>query len=167
MADVCDLNGIKTELKSLFDSANTIGASPVDLSNNMSRRVQKVLTVNPEQIYPQASFFPFITSYIKSKTIQTEDIAGSQLNSKRKSEIDIEIVGGVFNQNQANTTSDPADTDINYLMENAELILRSNPTLNGKIKWQKPNDVQYFTSVLDAKNHIRFGILRLTALIWY
>ena len=68
MAAVVDLNGIKSTLKTLFDTANTTTASPVDLSNNMTQRVKRVLTVNPEQIPPQASFFPFVTSYITSKS---------------------------------------------------------------------------------------------------
>lgn len=167
MAAVVDLNGIKDNLKTLFDTANTTTASPVDLSQSLTKRVQKVLTVNPEQIPPQASFFPFVTSYVTSKTIVQDDIAKDQLNVKRKAEITIEVVGAVFNQNQTSITKDPADTDINYLMENIELVLRSDYNLSNKIKWQKPSDVQYYTSMLDAKNHIRAGILKLTAIVFY
>jgi len=167
MASVIDLNGIKTELKTLFDAANTITASPIDLSNGLvNGRVRKVLTVNPEQIPPQASFFPFVTSYIKSKSIQQSSIANDQLSGKRQAEVTIEIVGGVFNQNQITVTKDPADTDINTLMENVEYVLRTSPNLNGKVLWQKSTDVQYFTSVIDARNHIRAGVLTVTALVY-
>lgn len=167
MAAVVDLNGIKTTLKALFDTANTTTASPVDLSNSMTQRVKRVLTVNPEQIPPQASFFPFVTCYITSKNISNDDIAKDQLSTKRKAEVSIDVVGAVFNQNQTDVNKDPADTDINYLMENVELVLRSDYNISGKVKWQKPSDVQYYTSVLDARNHIRAGILKLTATVLY
>ena len=167
MAAVVDLNGIKSTLKTLFDTANTTTASPVDLSGSMTQRVKRVLTVNPEQIPPQASFFPFVTSYITSKNIYDDDIAKDQLSTKRKAEVSIEVVGAVFNQNQTDVNKDPADTDINYLMENVELVLRSDYNIGGKVKWQKPSDVQYYTSVLDARNHIRAGILKLTAIVLY
>ena len=79
MASRVDLNGIKTELKSLFDTANTTTASPIDLSSNLSnsKRVNKVLTIHPEMILPQASLFPLVTCYIDSKTIKRLDIANS------------------------------------------------------------------------------------------
>jgi hypothetical protein len=167
MADVVDLNGIKDNIKTLMDSKNVALSTPVDLSNNLTQRVKKVLTVNPEMIPPQASFFPFVTCYITAKNIIQDDIAKDQLSTKRKAEISIEIVGAVFNQNQTSVTKDPADTDINYLMENVELILRSDYNLGNKIKWQKPNDVQYYTSVVDARNHIRAGIMKITAIAYY
>lgn len=167
MAAVIDLNGIKNDLKTLFDTANTIGASPVDLSNNMSQRVKKVLTVHPDFIRPQASFFPFVTCYIISKTIVRDDIAKDQLSAKREAEIDFEVVGGVFNQNMTDATKDPADQDINYLMENVELILRSNYNINTKIKWQRPESVSYYSLPLDATNHIRAGVLKIRAKVFY
>ncbi len=167
MAEVVDLNGIKANIKTLLDTANTQGATPVDLSNNLTQRVKKVLTVNPEFIPPQNSFFPFVTAYITGKSIISDDIAKDQLNTKRKAELSIEIVGGVFNQNVTDKLKDPADTDINYLMENVELVLRSDYNLGSKIKWQKPNDVQYYTHPFDARNHIRFGIMKITAIVYY
>lgn len=167
MAAVIDLNGIKNDLKTLFDTANTTTASPVDLSNGLTQRVKKVLTVHPDYIRPQASFFPFVTCYMVSKEITRDDIAVTQLQAKREANITFEIVGGVFNQNQTDVTKDPADTDINYLMENVELVLRSNYNINTKIKWQRPESVSYYNLPLDATNHIRAGILRITAKVIY
>ena len=164
---ISDLNGIKTELKSIFDTCNTTTASPIDLSSNLTKRVNKILTVNPEQIPPQASYFPFVTCYVSSKTIEQSSINGDQLNGKRKAEVTLDVVGAVFNQNQLSTTSDPADTDINNLMENIEQVLRGYPNLNGKVLWQKPSDVTYFTSIINAQNHIRAGVMKLTAMIYY
>lgn len=164
---VADLNGIKDQLKIIFDDANTTTASPIDLSANLSKRVAKVLTVNPDLIRPQASFYNFVTCYIKEKSIETEQIAGNQLNIKRQSDITIEIVGAVFNQNFADVTKDPADNDINYLMENIEQVLRTNPTLNNTVKWQKPQNVSYHSSNLNQNNNVRVGILTLAAKVFY
>jgi len=167
MAVIADLNGIKTELKSIFDSANTTTASPIDLSNSLTTRVQRVMSVNPEMIKPQASFFPFVTSYIINKNVNSDDIAGNQLNSKRSSEITIEVCGAIWNSNLITVDKDPADGDINTLMENIELTLRGNPTLNGKVTWQKPDSIDYYVTRLDHQTHLRVGILRLTAKIYY
>ncbi len=168
MAARTDLNGIKTALKSLFDTANTTTASPIDLSSGLSnsQRVKKVLTVHPEFIRPQASFFPFVTCYVDEKQIDSDQIAGNQLNANRMSDLTINIVGAVFNANMTDVTKDPADDDINYLMENIELVLRSSPNLSGAVKWQKPTGINYFSSQ-DLKGHIRYGVLILTAKVNY
>jgi hypothetical protein len=166
---VVDLNGIKSELKSIFEAANTTTASPIDLSSNLlgPKRVQRVMTVHPEMITPQASFFPFVTSYILEKEITGSDISVNQTNSTRNSEILIGVVGAVWNSNIVTADDDPADTDINYLMENVEQVLRANPTINGKVKWQVPQSVKYYTYPLNQQTHIRFGILTLKAKAFY
>jgi hypothetical protein len=166
MAARTDLNGIKTAIKALFDAANTTTASPIDLSSNVAKRVQKVLTVHPEFIRPQASFFPFVTCYVDEKQIDADQIAGNQLNANRMSDLTINIVGAVFNANLNTVTDDPADTDINYLMENIELVLRSSPNLSGTVKWQRPTGINYFSNQ-DLKGHIRYGVLSLTAKVNY
>lgn len=166
MADKVNLNGIKDDLVSLLNTNNTTTSS-YDLSASMSQRVKKVLSVHPDMIRPQASFFPFVTCFMVEKNIISEDIAKDQLSAKRVADVTFEIVGGVFNQNGTNLTQDPADRDINYLMENVELILRTNYNMNTKIKWQRPDSVRYFNTALDSVNHIRAGILRLTGKVIY
>lgn len=167
MATRADLNGIKTELKSIFDAANTTTASPIDLSSGLAnQRVQKVLTVHPDMIRPQASFYPFVTCYIEDKSTDSDQISGNQLNMKRTADIKIKIVGAVYNQNFTDATKDPADNDINYLMENVELVLRSSPNLNGKVSWQRPDGCVYFT-MSDQKNNVRCGVLTLSAKVHY
>lgn len=167
MATVVDLNGIKTQLKSIFDTANTTTASPIDLSSGMTRRVQKVLKVHPEMIIPQASYFPFVTCYIKSKSMEQKTISSTQANANKAGEIEVHVVGAVFNNNVTASTEDPADEDVNHLMENIELILRSNATINSKALWQHTDSVEYYSARLDLKNHVRFGVMKLTATVYY
>lgn len=162
-----NLNDIKNGLKDIFDSANTTTGSPIDLSLNLTNRVKKVLTVHPDYIYPQASFFPCVTSYVVEKDIKSDQIGKSQLNTKRRSQVVIEIVGAVFNQNQTDITKDPADNDVNNLMENIEQILRGNYNISGLVNWQKPESVRYYSAQINATNHIRAGVLRLTAEVFY
>lgn len=167
MATRVGLNTIKSELKSLFESANTTTASPIDLSSGLTRRVQKVLSVHPEFIPIQASFYPCVTCYIPEKTIVADDIAKDQLSTKRRGRISIDIVGAVFNQNMTDITKDPADEDINYLMENIELVLRSSPTLNSSVLFQKPSSCRYYSTTLVSNVHIRVGILTVEAMAFY
>jgi hypothetical protein len=167
MAAVVDLKGLKDNLKSLFDSANTTTASPVDLSNSLTRRVQKVLTVNPDMIPLQLSYFPYVTCYVGGKSNLKDDIAGGQLNSKRRALIDVKVVGMVWNNNHTSDTEDPADNDINYLMENVELILRSNHNITNKVQWQLPDGVEYYSASLDEQTHLRAGVISLNATVFY
>ena len=161
-----DVVGIKDTIKSLFDSANTTTASPIDLSSDLTKRVQKTMTLHPDMIRPQASFFPFVTCYVDDKAVVSKQIAVNQTTAKRDSEITLKIVGAVFNQNLTDVTKDPADNDINYLMENIEQVLRSNPNLSGKVLWQAPESVEYFTTA-DLSNAVRYGILTLKARVSY
>ncbi len=160
MADRVALNNIKTQLKSIFDAANTTTASPIDLSSDLTTRVQKVLTVHPNLIPVQASYWPFVSCYVESKDPNAgTDIAGDQLQAKRKGKVKIFVVGGFYNENFVTDTKDPADDDINYLMENIELVLRGNPTLKLTVKWQKPVDVKYMVAPMSEQTHIRVGNL--------
>lgn len=167
MASRVDLKGIKDQLKSIFETANTTTASPIDLSSDLTKRIQKVLTVHPQMIPIQASFYPCVTCYIDAKDIKSDDVASSQLNSKRKATIPIQVIGSVWNQNMTSVTEDPADNDINYLMENVELILRSNHNLNNKVLWQIPSNVRYYIGSIDEQTHLRAGILTLNATVYY
>lgn len=167
MAARVGLNTIKSELVSLFNTANTTTASPIDLSANLTRRVQKVLSVHPEMIPIQASFYPCVTCYIPEKTIIGNDIAKDQLSTKRNARVSIDIVGAVFNQNVTDVIKDPADEDINYLMENIELALRSSPSINSAVLQQKPSSCRYYSTILGSSVHIRVGILSLEATVFY
>lgn len=167
MAARADLVGIKNRIKTIFDAANTTTASTIDLSSDLTRRVQRVMTIHPQMIPIQASFYPVVTCYVSDKSIDQDDIASDQLNAKRRAKINIDVVGAVFNQNMTDVDKDPADTDINYLMENVELILRTDPSFNGLVKWQRPQSVQYYTTALDEQTHIRAGILSIQASIFY
>ena len=167
MATVVGLNTIKANIKTLLNAANTIGASPVDLSNSMTSRVKKVLAVHPASIPIQASHYPYVSCYIAGKPITSDDIAKDQLSTKRKSKVQIDIVGGVFNQNVTDITKDPADEDISYLMENIELILRSDPTLSNSVLYQKPIECSYYSNLVGSNAHLRLGILRIEALVFY
>lgn len=169
MATRVDLNGIKANLVTLFNSANTTTASPIDLSSGLTTRVQKVLSIHPGMIPIQSSHYPCVTCYIPDKPIRSQDIAKDQLNAKRRATVNIDIVGAVYNQNFLDVTKDPADQDINYLMENIELALRgdSNSNLSGLISWHKPVSCTYYSTMINSSVHLRLGILRLEAEVFY
>lgn len=169
MAARADLNGIKEAIQTILASANTTTASPIDLSSGLAnnKRVRQVLKIHPEMINPQPSFFPLVTCYIPSKDRKDESIAGSQLNSKRRSTVTVNVVGGIWNNNFTTLDMDPADEDISLLMENIELILRSDSTLQGTVNWQKIGSCKYFTTVLNQQTHLRSGILTLECEVFY
>ena len=165
----CDLNGIKESVQTILLSANTTTASPIDLSSGLSgsRRVAQVLKVHPERIRMQASFFPLVTCFIPDKAIKTEQIAGGQLNNKRRGTIEIKVVGAVWNNNFQSIDEDPADEDISNLMENVELALRADSTLIGKVNWQRPSSCKYYSTAIDEQTHLRSGILTLECEVFY
>lgn len=168
-ASRADLNGLKNGVQSLLLANNTTTSSIIDLSSGLAngKRVKQILTYNPEMIVPQASFFPLVTCFVESKNWRSEDIAASQMNAVRRSEVSLKVVGSVWNNNLTDVKKDPADDDINYLMENIELILRSSPDLGGTVKWQKPTECKYYTTILDEQTHLRSGVLSLDCEIYY
>lgn len=169
MAVRTNLVGIKEAIQSILQAHNTVTASPIDLSSDLlnNKRVQQVLKIHPEMIRPQASFFPLVTCYITEKAVVAADIASTQLISKRRAKVPITIVGSVWNSNFRSIDEDPADEDINHLMENIELILRSDHTLNGTVNWQRPVECKYYITVLDEQTHLRSGVLSLECEIFY
>ena len=169
MAVRVDLNGIKEAIQNTLLAANTTTASPIDLSSGLSnsKRVQQILKVHPEMIRPQASFFPLVTCYVTGKPITSMDIAKDQLNSKRRAKVNIDIIGSIWNNNIVTIDEDPADEDINYLMENIELALRNDYNLGAKVNWQIAKDCAYYTTALNEQTHLRSGILKLECEVFY
>lgn len=168
MATVADLIGIKEQIQTILQAANTTTASPIDLSQGLvANRVQQILKIHPEMIRPQASFFPLVTCFVTEKTPTGDDIAVNQLQSTRRATVNISVLGSIWNSNIVSTDEDPADEDINRLMENIELSLRGNPTFNGKVKWHRPAGCQYYITLLNEKTHLRSGILNYQAEIFY
>lgn len=161
-----DLNNLKTQLKDIFDTANTTTATQ-DLSSGLARRVRKVLKVNPSRIPVQADWFPFVTTYINGKNIELKDFAVNQLMAKREGQVSVAIVGAVWNSNYSDAAVDPADEDCEDLMENIEQILRANPTIAGVATWSYPTGVTYDNVTLAEGVHIRAGMLILEATILY
>lgn len=161
-----DLNQLKESIQGIFETANTTTASR-DLSSGLERRVQKVLKVNPARIPIQASFYPCVTIYIDSKSIQIQDIARTQLNAKRRADIDVKIVGAVWNSNNLLKDEDPADDDCESLMENIEEILRGDPTVSGQVTWSFPTNVTYHQLPIDEETHLRAGFLNFRGTVFY
>lgn len=162
---VVDLPGILDDLKSTFDSANTTTAARY-LSENVTSKVNYIGTVHPIQIPLQSTFYPFVTCYVSKKTPANATIGSTQLQAKRKAEIFIDVVGAIQNTIAIDFTKDKSSRDCMYLMENLELILRSLPTVNGKINWQSVSDVNYYDSPLN-EGYIRVGIITLKGIVFY
>ena len=161
------LSNIKENIRYVLDNANDVSGSPIDLSSNLSTRVKKVLKINPEKIPVQASYYPFVTVYIDNKTMNPDTIARNQLTGKRKGDLTINIAAAIWNQNFSDVENDPADNDLEYLMENIENILRAYPTLGNEVNWQEARNVSYYSYPLDEQTHLRGAILEIVAKVWY
>lgn len=170
MAAVVDLNGIKESIQNLLLAANTSTASPINLSAGLTATcgvVQRIWKINPEKIIPQPSIFPLVTCYVTDKTIKQDQIAKDQLSAKRRATVSVDIVGTIWNSNIVNIDEDPADENINTLMENVELVLRSDFNLGGTVNWQRTTGCKFYTSILNEQTHLRSGILKLECEVFY
>jgi hypothetical protein len=166
-AGTCDTTSIKETIRYVLDQSNTTTASPIDLSSNLARRVQTIMKVNPEKLIPQASLFPAVTVFLDSKDIEQKSIAGNQQYGKRRANLTFKIVGMLWNDRTQNYKEDPADNDLEYLMENIELILRSYADLNRNCNWQFPTGVSYHSAGYDEQAHFRIGIIDLQVSVYY
>lgn len=161
-----DLNNLKEQIQNILGAANTTTAS-VDLSGGLVTRVQRVLKLNPGRIPVQASWFPFVTTMIESKEVVSQDIAATQLLAKRRAEVNLKIIGAIWNSTFLDNEVDPSDDECEDLMENIEEILRRNDSLNSSVIWHMVNNVTYYNSQYDEETHIRVGILSLKASVFY
>lgn len=163
-----NVGSIKTNFKSILDTANTTTAA-FDLSTGLSRRVQKVLKVNPSLIMPQASFFPWVTITPDRKTVLWDKgtIAVSQLNGKRFAQMNFSVVAAVYEQIFSDVTVDPADEQIEKIMENIEELQRRNFKLNNTVTWSKTEEVSYHSLPIGEQTHMRIGVLTLACLVDY
>lgn len=161
-----DIGNIKTQFKSIMDSFNATSAA-YDLSTGLTTRVQKVFKVNPIKIPIQATLFPYVTIYPTDKEIDASQIARDQLTAKRIADVGLNIVGAVWEPNNITVDSDPADDQIEKLMENVEEVLRRNFKLNGAVEWTRPEKVSYHTYPIDEQTHMRVGLLEIVAKITY
>lgn len=170
---VFDIGGIKDFIKATFDANNAedqLGSPAPDyyLSTGMIKPVKKVVTVNPEDIKPMANVMPCVAINFEHKAPTGKDIAVDQVKAKRQAISTFVITGMVWNQNfQANIFDDPADRDLEKLMENIEELLRYHPTLNGLCKWQQPGSVSYHTANFKEQAHFRVAFMELKVTHYY
>ena len=163
-----DIPGIKEALRSILATNNTTTSSIIDLSDNLNSRVKKVAKINPENIMIQADLFPAVTIHTTTKTPENVTIAKNQVDGKRKAVINFVLTGMVFNQNfQGDIFNDPADQDLEYLMENIEGILRSYPDISQTVNWQVASNVTYHNAPFDEETHFRVGFLDIEATVFY
>ena len=161
-----DLNAIKEKVQTILEDANTTTAS-TDLSGGLAnKRVLKVYKVHPKLRNLQADLYNACTVWITNKDMSQITIAGTQSRGQRKSVITINIAGMIFNPNITAADIDPADEDINNLMENIEQIIRDDQTLGGLVKFSQPSETKYYNDQLEEVN-LRTGIMKLNATIFH
>jgi len=168
-ANTVDLNAIKEQVRFIFADTNTTTGSPIDLSANMVNRVTSILKINPDKITLAdygVEAYPAITIWTDRKAMTPEGIAKNQVTAKRESVIDFKIAGMVWNSNIESQVEDPADEDLENLMENVERVLRSYHDLGGLVRWQMPVEVDYFL-MSDEESHFRVGVMTLRARKYY
>ena len=161
-----DLNNFKTQIKSILDAENTTTAS-TDLSLGMSRRIQRVFKTNLERIPIQGSLFPAVTVFMDDKVIEPSTIARNQTSALRQGTVSMKVAGMVFNPLFSTIEEDPADEDLENLMENMEQILRGNPTVNSLATWAFPTDITYHSGVTEEETHFRVGIMNYELTVFY
>lgn len=160
-----NLTGIKNGIKSVLDTANDALAT-YDLSTSMNRRVQQIITYSPLSIAPQASYYPLVAIEVDTKNISHQAIAKNQANAKRRADVIFNIYGITWEPITTNISKDAADDQVEQLMENIEVILRADYTLNSTVDYYIPLNVRYH-SAMDEETHYRAGIYQLQASVYY
>jgi len=151
-----DINNIKTQIKSILDTANTTTGA-YDRSTGLKTRVRKVFKVNPLKIPILASYYPFVTVFMDTKDIEQTNINTTFKIAKFGADLNLSIVAGVWEPQLVDFTEDEADEQIEVLMENIEEVLRRSHTLNGAVKWARLERVQYHALSIDEETHVRYG----------
>lgn len=167
-ASTINIPQLKEQIRFVLDENNTTTSTVLNLSAGMSKPVKKVMTLNPEVLRPGADVYPALCIYTDSKDVTPSNIARDQLGTRRQAKVLFNIAGMVWNQNfQSNIYDDPADNDLEKLMENTEKILRHYHTLGGEAKWQFPLDVSYHSAAFDENAHFRIAFMSLECTVFY
>jgi hypothetical protein len=165
---VINIPNLKEQIRYVLDQNNTTTSTILDLSASMSKRVQKIATINPEKIPIQGSMFPNICISTDQKSIDQRTIAKNQVDGKRRATVSFLVTGQVWNQNfGSNVFNDPADDDLEKMMENAEKILRHYADLAGTATWQFPSSVTYHSANIDEQTHLRVAFMNLEVTLYY
>ena len=164
-----NIANIKTQIKSILDTANTTTGSPINLSLSMNKAVQRVMKIHPARIPIQASLYPYVTIFLEDKELAqlTVGIGGSQTNALRVSELNLSIVGACFEPFFSDFDEDQGSENSELLMENIEEILRANPTLNSTVSWAIPSAVTYDEVQFSEDVHLRAGLMTLKCKVHY
>jgi hypothetical protein len=163
------ISNIKTQIKSILDSANTTTGSPIDLSANLDTRVQQVLKIHPAKVYVDPGSFPFVSVYAESKEIEQQTMGhkGNQASALRRADLTLNVVCAVQEPLIESVKADECDENCETLMENIEEILRSNVDLNSSVSWAIPSNVDYHDAPWDERNVIRGAIMTLDCTVYY
>jgi hypothetical protein len=164
-----NIDNIKTQIKSILDSANTTTGSPIDLSNNLDTRVQQVLKINPSKVYVDPGSFPFVSVYAENKDIEQQTMGhkGNQTSALRRADLTLNVVCTVQEPLIESVKADETDENCETLMENIEEILRANVDLNSTVSWAIPDNVSYHDAPWDERNVIRGAIMSLQCTVYY
>lgn len=161
-----DLANIKTQVKSILDTANDAGAD-YDLSTGMDNRVKAVMTIHPQLVPVQSSLFPCVSMFYDAKDIQPGGIAKNQLTAKKVGTVSLNLVGMVFLHHIPDPLKDKSDTECEQLMENVERVLRANDDLNGSVLNQLSQNVTYHNLQIEEEVFLRTGILTVECKVYY
>jgi hypothetical protein len=162
-----DLNGIKDQIKSILDTANTTTAT-YDLSTNMDERVTGVYRLRPERLRDIGDHFPLVTVYTVRKNTQNADVALSLQTGKRFADVTFEIAGVIYDTDfVTDNTENPSQNEAEYLMENVEQVLRNNGQLNSTVKWHTVNNVDYFALPVTEESHYTVAVMELECRVQY
>lgn len=153
-----DITVIKTAIKTILDAANVSGAT-YDLSTGLTTRVKRVLTRGMNTQMFNADVIPCVAIFTDRKKVDMKGMSNNQLQAKRQAIASFQIAAVVWNSNFSTIDKDPADDDIEKLMENIEEVLRRNDTLNGNVLWQHPVNVTYHDLPRSEQEHYRVGIM--------
>jgi hypothetical protein len=167
MAQV-NISNIKTQIKSILDTANTTTAS-VDLSGGLDTRVQRVLKIHPFKIPVQPIFYPWVSMYVEEKDIEqvTLGTGSNQTSALRKAELVINLACAVQEPIISDINEDQSDENVERLMENVEEIIRANHDLNSSVSWCFPDVAEYHDEPWDERTFIRGAVLPLRCKVFY
>ena len=156
------LGGIKTAFRNIMVNNNTTTSE--GLSENLSTKVAFIGKTNFEKVMFDAEKYPFVTCYYDNYEIESETMAKDQATGKRLATLEMKIAAGIWNPNFGAITADPADDELEILLENIETVMRNNTDMSATCDWQKPTGVEFNTFIATDEEddaHIRVGIMTL------
>lgn len=143
---------VEVGYRSLITKIKSVISAGAGLNTNLSREVMQVVSGDPFIVPVPNNLYPTIFVDLVDK----EEVWGSLGDKEKSVTLTLNVYCLVFLQ----ATADNSDTEVQYLADNVEEIIRGNTNLDNTVDWATPTTCDFATGFKDGV-HLSCAVIEL------